>query len=110
MELGILLFCCIRNYFRARAANLNAALWSFYTFLACIVTWFIGGIIMTFIMVSRDAQLRALLTKQPLDRQQVVNYLVSKNLVIPQLFLLVCLIGGYLFIRHLLIKRTVTEE
>ncbi|HRO42743.1 MAG TPA: hypothetical protein PL009_07895 [Flavipsychrobacter sp.] len=105
MELGILIFCCIRNYFRARAANLNAALWSFYTFLASIVTWFMGGIIITLIMIARDSHLRKMLMQQPPDQQEIVKYLTGKNLFVPQLFLIVCMVGGYLFVRHLITKR-----
>lgn len=105
MEIGILIFFCIRNYFKARAAQLNAALWSFYTFLACMITWAIGGVIMSIIMISRDPQLKDILLRQPADRQAVVNHLTQKNLLVPQLFLIVCMAGGYLFIRHLLSKR-----
>lgn len=105
MELGILIFCCIRNYYRARAANLNAALWSLYTFIASMATWFIGGIIMVLIMISKDEYLRNLLMKQPPARQEIVDYMADRNLVVAQLFLIVCMLGGYLLVRHLLIKR-----
>ncbi len=110
MELGILIFCCIRNYFRAGAAELNAALWSFYTFIACICAWFIGGIIMTFIMISRDELLRDMLMQQPPDRQKVMDYLVQKNLLVPQLFLIVCMAGGFLLTRHLIIRRSAMRK
>jgi len=106
MELGIIIFCCIRNYFRARAANLKAALWTFYTLLACLVAWFIGGVIITLIMVSRDPNLRKLLMQQPPDQQKVLDYMAGRNLFVPQLFLVVCMVGGYLLVRHLIIKRT----
>lgn len=105
MELGILIFCCIRNYFRAGAANLNAALWSFYTFLACLVSWFIGGIIVTIIMIVRDPKLKTMLMQNPPDQDGVMQYLMSKNILVPQLFLLVCMVGGYLFVRYLIGKR-----
>lgn len=107
MELLIVLtFCSIRNYNRARAANLNAALWSFYTFIACLVSWFIGGIIAVYIMIARDPQLYNLLTHEPVDKQAVFKYMTGKNIIVSELFLLVASIGGYLFVRHQLIRRT----
>ncbi|MBS1782512.1 MAG: hypothetical protein JSS78_05565 [Bacteroidetes bacterium] len=110
MELGILVFICIRNYFRARVMQLNAGLWAFYTFIAALATWFVGGIIITLIMIGRDAQLRALLMHQPVDRQQAVDYLMRKNLFVPQVFLIVCMIGGYLIVRHFMSKQSITNN
>lgn len=109
MSLGALVFCCVNNYFKARAANLNAALWALFTFIAYGITWFIGGIIVTLIMITRDPQLREIAMKQPSDPQAAVRYLESRSLIIPELFLIVCGIGGYLFIRHLILKRKVQE-
>ncbi len=104
MEL-VLIFCCIRNYFRARAAKFNAALWTFYTFLSILVAWLIGSFITVIIMVIRDPQIRALLSQQPPDRQRLMEYVKHQNLFVHEMFLMFCGLGGYLFIRHLMIRK-----
>lgn len=102
----VLIFCCVRSYMKARAARLNAALWTFYTFLAILFSWIIGSIIVTVILILRDPSLRHMLTQQPPDRDGIMNYLKTQNLLIPEIFLLFCGIGGYLFIHYLISKRT----
>ncbi len=109
MELGILIFCCIRNYFRARAANLNAALWTFYTLLASLIAWFIGGVIVTLILLARYPQIKKMLLQQPPDREGIISYMAGQNLFVAQIFLVVCMLGGYLFVRHLLLRKIPLE-
>lgn len=60
---------------------------------------------MVLIMVSKDEYLRNLLMKQTPARQEIVDYMAGRNLVIAQVFLIVCMLGGYLLIRHMLVKR-----
>ena len=105
MELIILVFCLFRNYLRAKVAQLNAARWTFYTFISMLCTWFIGAVIVVAIMVVRDPKVKQLLLTQPQDRRELTEYLNSKNLVVPQLFMLFSMIGGYLFIRYLITKK-----
>jgi hypothetical protein len=90
---------------KARAAKLNAALWTFYTFLSILFSWLVGSIIVTFILILRDPALRRMLTHQPPDRDGVMNYLKTQNLLLPEIFLLFCGIGGYLFIHYLITKK-----
>jgi hypothetical protein len=106
----VLVFCCVRNYFRARAANLSAALWAFYTFLAGIIGWFIGSIIVVIIFLMRDPVLREMLKEPKPDREAIVAYLAGPKLIVPEIFLAFCGLGGYLFVRHLIIKRSPLSE
>jgi len=90
---------------RAKAAKLNAARWTFYTFISMLVTWFIGVFIVVTIMLVRDPKLRTMLLSQSQDKQRITEYLSSKNLLVPQLFMLFCMVGGYLFVRYLMAKK-----
>lgn len=106
----VLIFCCIRNYFRARAAKLNAALWSFYTFLAILIAFFIASIIAVIILLLQDPHLQNLMTQQPTNKQAIMDYMMSKNLTFANLFIAFSGLGGYLFTRHLIIKKTIIED
>jgi hypothetical protein len=90
---------------KARAANLNAALWTFYAFLSILCSWAIGSIIVTMILLLRDPVLRGMLTQQPPDKDGIMNYLKTQNLLLPEIFLLFCGVGGYLFIHYLISKK-----
>jgi hypothetical protein len=91
---------------KARAANLNAALWSFYTFLAIVGSWLIGSVIVTGIMIARDPVLRNMFSTQPPDKDGILEYLKTQNMMIPQIFIMFCGIGGYLFIHYLLSRKS----
>jgi hypothetical protein len=90
---------------KARAANLNAALWTFYTFLAIVGAWVIGSVIVTAIMIAKDPVLRNMFSTQPPDKDGILEYLKTQNMVIPQIFIMFCGVGGYLFIHYLLTRK-----
>jgi hypothetical protein len=106
----VLVICCLRNYVRARAANLKAALWVFYTVLAGMFGWLVGSVIVVVILLIRDPYLKSMLYAQSPDKDAIVAYLNGPKLIIPEIFLAFCGIGGYLFVRHLIIKRSVPSE
>ncbi len=109
-ELFIFIFCTVKNYTRAKAAQLNAGLWAFYTFISIFIAWVIGLFIVTLIMLYKDATLREMLVSEPENRQKIMAYVQAKDLMIPYIFVAVSAFGGYLLVRHLIISRTKTDE
>lgn len=102
----VFILCCIRMYVKARAANLNAALWTFYTFISILVAWLAGIVMVAIIFLVRDPNLRSLITKVPADRDAVMKHIMSQNMLIPEIFLMFCGLGGFLFVNYLVSKRT----
>lgn len=103
----VFIVCCVWNYFRAKAANLNAWVWTFYTLLGVLVGWFIGLMISSLILIAKDPQLQQMmLNSVNPDRAAIMHYLQKKNLLLIEVFGLFCGFGGYLFVRNLITKRT----
>ncbi len=106
MGLFIAIFFCFRNYMRARAQALSGVKWALYTFLAVIAGWFIGSMIMVFILMIRFPEFWALVGNPDITPQEVSAFIMERvNPWIADIFLLFCGLGGYLFVRHQLIKK-----
>jgi hypothetical protein len=106
MGLFITIFFCIRNFMRAKAKELNAGKWALFTFLAVIAGWFIGCIIMVVILLIRYPELGTLVSTPGATPAEVTAFLAGRmDAVVADLFLLFCGLGGYLFVRHLLINK-----
>lgn len=111
MALFILVWGCFRNYLRARVGQLNAGRWAVATFFSILVAWFVGALIMVVIMVIKDPQLRVLMTKPDVDREELLRYTqANMNATISEVFMMVCAIGGYLFVRYMLIRKLPPQE
>lgn len=107
----LLIFGCITNYAKARAAQLNAALWSFLTVLAIFIGLFIGSFIVAIIMMIKDPGFLSVMQQHPGDQEFMMKYMSEHhNLLVMELFLLVCGVGGYLFINYLIKKKGVKQE
>jgi hypothetical protein len=105
MALLIIVWGCFRNYMRAKIANLNAGYWALITFLMILAGWIIGVFLVVIMMMMKDEQLRKMLL-QSAPREEIVEYIGNMNLLISEIFLFVCSIGGYLFVRYLIIRKT----
>lgn len=99
MEL-LFIFCCVWNYYKAKAQKLNAGLWAFYTFLAVLVGWIIGLFLITIIMLLRDPELQKMLMQPTPNRDAAMEYMKHQDLTISQLLLFFSGFGGYLFTRY----------
>jgi hypothetical protein len=111
MGLFLTIIFCALNYMRARVKKLNAAKWAFFTFLATLVGWFVGGMIMMIILMVRFPDLVELTTQPDASPATLAPAIAERmNPWIAEIFLLFCGLGGYLFIRHLLIKKPVPPD
>jgi hypothetical protein len=107
MGIFIVIFFCFRNYMRARAQALSGVKWGFYTFLAVIAGWLAGSMIMVIILMIRFPELLQLAGSPDITPQEVSAFILERvNPIVADIFMLFCGLGGYLFVRHRLIKMT----
>ena len=106
----VIVWGCFRNFVRARLGGLNGGFWALITFIAIFVAWLIGAFIVIGIMAYSDPILRDLMTQQPPDQDVLMRQIAQHNLLIPEILMVVCSFGGYLLIRHLIIKRAKPSE
>ncbi len=91
---------------RARAQALSGAKWALYTFLAVVAGWFAGSMIMVMILMIRFPEFLELAGTPDITPPEISAFLMERiNPVVADIFLLVCGLGGYLFVRHRLIKK-----
>jgi len=106
MGLLLTIFFCIRNYIRAKAKRLNAGKWAFLTFLAVIAGWFAGCMIVVTILLTRYPELIAMVNEPGTGPSEIAPAISERmNPFVAELFLLFCGLGGYLFVRHQLIRK-----
>lgn len=103
----VFIFCCVWNYYKAKAHKLNAGLWAFYTLLAVLAGWMIGIVIVSIIMLLRDPELQQMLMQSHPNREAAMQYMQRQDLTISQLFLMFSGLGGYLFTRYKIEKKGV---
>ncbi len=91
---------------RARTQQLSGIKWAFYTFMAVIAGWFAGSMIMITILMIRFPELLQVAGSPDITPQEVSAYILERvNPIVADIFMLFCGLGGYLFVRHRLIKK-----
>lgn len=110
--MGLLIFIpfIIRNYIRATAVKLTGWLWALYTFGAMILATIIGGMIQVFIIMYQDANFTRIVTTPGVSREELTKIIQEKQTIFTEFFIIVSAVGGYLFVRHLLVNRSGREE
>jgi hypothetical protein len=102
----LVIILCFSNFRRAKAQNLLGISWAVYTFVAAIAAGFLGILISVIILMVRFPELQQIAIEAAGNQQVVTEALMQRvNPLIMELFYLVCSFGGYLWVRHLLIKR-----
>lgn len=110
MAFILLLFLCLRIYLRAKHHGQPPGKWVIYNILSVVAAWFIGAMISSIIFMIKDPGLRKMMTQTQPDQQAVMQYFASQDMFFPELFILFCGIGGYLFIRHRLIRKIMSQN
>lgn len=104
MPLLLIIFFSVRTYFRAKKGGLPPSKWVIYTILSVMVAWFLGAIITSIIFVIKDPTIQEMMTSGESSQEAVMKYLATQDMLIPEIFMLFCGVGGYLFIRHQLLR------
>lgn len=105
MSFILMIVFCVSNFFNAKKNGLPAGKWVLYTFLAVMAASFIGAVITSIIFVIRDPHLRAMMLQSQQDQASLMQYFSTQDMFFPELFMLFCGLGGYLFTRHLIFKK-----
>ena len=110
MELILFIICCYLNYSRAKRGGLNGGKWALYTFLAILGGLLIGATTIMIYLMANDPELQNMISDASASRndEELRQYVQGKMHFLNQLFMLFCGIGGYLFVRYRLGRRTDT--
>jgi hypothetical protein len=116
VELLLYIPFAIRNYIRAVAIKLSGWLWAFYTVLAMMIASVLGAALEVFIIMNNNRAFAAAFAKRSgtfeeamMAEQKAVEGLPRREYVMLVFFAIFGAIGGYLFVRHLLISRAGRE-
>jgi|GEM_PF-4509087 len=112
--LGIVMlitFAVFRASFLARRGGLNSTVWALLAVVGVLAGMFLGSVIMVFILLAKDPGLLKLIEANRNNQQFMTDYLLrTQNVYIMEIFLMFSGVGGYLFVRHHLLKRLPPED